>query len=230
MAQRTGGASFALASFNIHGASHTGAASAMKRLPRAVAVLARHGVDVVGFQEMQRIQAKAFDRLAGGTFARFSAKGDYDNSLAWRRSVFTFVSGRTLSVPYFNGHHRKFPVVRLRYRATGQVMTFVNAHNAANTAQYHHQERWRDEALRIELRYLAGVQGPAYLTGDTNDHHLGPKLVGSTMRGGSADTYGHIDWVLGSPGHRPLSLTTDDSHLVDLTTDHPFVVGRMAGR
>ena len=231
-AQRTGGRYFALATFNLHGASHTGTASTLARLPEAVTVLNRHHVDVVGFQEMQPVQARAFDRLAGGTFARFSAPHDTDNSIAWRTAAWAFVSGRLLSVPYFDGHHRLMPVVRLWSTQTGEVATFLNVHNPANTSRYGNQSHWRAAALRVEIPFLnaTAAGGPVYWTGDMNDHHFKSSLAGrSVMAGGSADTYGRIDWILGSPGHRPLSVTTDDSPLVDATTDHPFVVARIAG-
>ena len=120
-----------MATFNVLGDSHTGRearragmASGPARIRGAVQLLERYGVDVVGLQEFQRPQAVAFTRLAGSTYALWSAPGDTENAIAYRRDRWSLVGAETVAIPYFNGHIRRMPVVRLtgpRLRRPGHL-------------------------------------------------------------------------------------------------------------
>jgi endonuclease/exonuclease/phosphatase family metal-dependent hydrolase len=226
-----GGDSFALATFNIRGASHTGAASADRRIVHAVDVIARHRVDVIGLQEAQGRQVRAFDKLTGGAFARW---GSGDNQVAWRRAAFTLADGvatRLVRVPYFGGHGRDMPAVRLVDRA-GRASWFLSVHNPSSKTHRGNQDRWRREALAIELRavrQLAGYGDPVYLVGDMNEKaEFGRRARAAGMVSATSWAYRGIDWITGSPGTRFSRTVVDDSRQVDAATDHPIVVTRAA--
>ena len=173
-------AQFRLSSFNVLGSSHTrngarGRAPGVVRIHGAAQLLARHDVDVVGFQELQSDQARELLRATGGAYSLYPGAGpgkDSDNSIGWRSSQWQLVQATTESIPYFNGHHRRMPVVLLRHRASGIEAWFGNFHNPAETSQYHHQQRWRTEATRLEAALANRLQAtgvPLFITGDMNE-------------------------------------------------------------
>jgi murein DD-endopeptidase MepM/ murein hydrolase activator NlpD len=245
----SGSEAFTVATFNVLGDSHTRAsgdrpamASGAARMPGVVRLLEKYGVDVVGLQELQRPQHRALLNRTGSTFAAWSAPDDTENAIAWRRERWDLVSARTLAVPYFDGHRRRMPVVRLRDRVTGRESFFVNVHNPADTRRYPRQARWRDAAVAREValvrRLRASTGLPVFLTGDLNDRRsVYCRLTGAGMRasndGGTAVTGGAcspprragIDWVFGA-GAQFSDHTVDRSPAVRATSDHPFVVTR----
>ncbi len=240
-------AQFRLSSFNVLGSSHTrhggrGRAPGVVRIRGVAQLLARHDVDVAGFQELQADQAHGLLRATGGGYALYPGPGrghDTDNSIGWRTARWQFVSATTESIPYFNGHRRAMPVVLLRHRATGITAWFGNFHNPAETSRYHHQQRWRTEATRIEAAlanrlHASGV--PLFITGDMNERGpyfcrltaQAPSMVAA--RGGSNGAGGcrvgrprAVDWIFGSRGVQFSAYDEDRSDLVDRTTDHPVV-------
>ncbi len=241
-------APFTVATFNMLGASHTGRggnkphwAGGATRARWAVRLLERHGVDVVGFQEMQAVQARTFRARAGGRYRLYSAPGDTDNSIAWDRSVFSLVSATTERIPYFGGHVRHMPVVLLRENRTGQDVYFVNVHNPADTRQHPHNAHWRAVATRRELALVKALRShgdPVFVTGDMNDRRrafcrftasgdLHAAAGGSHAGGCRAPGYHGIDWIFGSAGTRFSRFTVDRSALVRRTTDHPVVIAHV---
>ena len=84
-----------------------------------------------------------------------------ENSIGWRRDAWTAVERRTVAIPYFNGGVRQMPYVRLRNRATGIEAWFANVHNPAETARFHHQQRFRVRATQIEAQLPGGSSTPA---------------------------------------------------------------------
>jgi endonuclease/exonuclease/phosphatase family metal-dependent hydrolase len=235
-------AAFTLASFNTLGSNHTSAsgkepelASGPQRTPGAIALLESYGVDVAGLQEFQTPQFKAFTSTVGDTWATWSAPGDTENSIVWRRSRFELVSTRLLPVPYFGGHDRQMPVVRLRDRQTGREYVFVNVHNPADTRRFPRQAAFRAAALTRERAFLehldAGV--PVLLTGDMNDTHdvycvlTAGGLVeaaGGGGRGCHPPADHGIDWIFGSGSVTFSDYVVDRSPRRDGTSDHPIVV------
>ena len=91
---------FTVASFNILGDSHSDPggyaarfASGPTRMGWTVGLLRARGVDVVGMQEVQPVQASAFLRQTGD-FAMYPAPGSINNAqnvVAWRTSMFELV-------------------------------------------------------------------------------------------------------------------------------------------
>ena len=240
-------ARFRLSSFNVLGSSHTrngarGRAPGVVRIHGAAQLLARHDVDVVGFQELQSDQARELVRATGGAYSLYPGAGpgkDSENSIGWRSAQWQLVQATTESIPYFNGHHRRMPVVLLRHRASGIEAWFGNFHNPAETSQYHHQQRWRTEATRLEAALANRLQAsgvPLFITGDMNER--APyfcRLTGAApsmraARGGSNGAGGcrvgkprAVDWILGSQGVVFSGYDEDRTDLVDRTTDHPVI-------
>ena len=123
----------------------------------AIALLDRYGVEVVGLQELQRPQRQALLDLGGDRYAVYSPPGDTENSIAWRRDRWAFVSADTVPIPYFHGNIRDMPIVRLRNLATGGDAIFVNVHNPADV--HGNAARFRAEAVRRELAIMRSLVG-----------------------------------------------------------------------
>jgi len=238
---------FTVATFNTLGASHTapggnkpGMASGSARTRGVVRMLEKYGVDVVGLQELQRPQRRAFLAQAAGAYAVWSAPRDTENAVAWRRSRFRFVSATTLGVPYFDGHLRRMPVVRLRDLTTGTTTAFLNVHNPADTGRHPRQGHWRAVAVSREtalVRRLASTGSPVVVTGDLNDRRgvycrfTAHGLTEAAQRapGARPCRLPHrpgIDWIFGTRAVRFSNYTEERSRLVRWTSDHPFVVAR----
>ncbi len=243
-------ADFRISSFNVLGSSHTrnggrGRRPGVVRMRGAVALLARHDVDVAGFQELQHDQARELLRATGGSWALYPGPSapDSDNSIGWRTSEFQLVRTSTLPIPYFNGRKRQMPVVLLRHRATGMTAWVANVHNPAETRRYRNQQRWRTQATHLEAGLANRLHGggvPLLLTGDMNERSAyfcrltaaAPAMVAA--RGGSNGPGGcraraprAVDWIFGSAGVTFSDYAEDRSDLVDVTTDHPVIVGRV---
>ena len=237
---------FRLTTFNMLGSSHTsrsgkrpGMASGRVRAGRAAILLARHGSDVTGFQELQGEQLAAMQRQTSMDFyPGFSLRRrDSENSIGWRRDKFVAVERHTVNIPYFNGHGRAMPYVRLKSVDTGLEAWFANFHNPADTRQYHHQQRYRARATAIEVdlaNRLLRTGLPVFITGDMNERDsyfcrltAGAPMVaarGGTHNGGCRPGNPRaVDWIFGSQGVQFSGYGEDRSHLVDITTDHPVV-------
>ncbi len=240
---------FTLSSFNVLGASHTsgrgkrpGMASGAVRAVRAAELIRRHGSDVIGFQELQSSQLNTLRAHTDLDFYPGFALGDPENSIGWRRDRFVAVEKHTVPIPYFNGGRRNMPFVKLRSLQTGVEAWFANFHNPAETAQYHHQQGYREQATKIEV-YLANqlitqTGLPVFVTGDMNERaaYFCRFTAGTPMvaaRGGTnngrclAGRPRAVDWIFGSQGVQFLSYDEDRSDLVDITTDHPVITARV---
>jgi endonuclease/exonuclease/phosphatase family metal-dependent hydrolase len=240
-----------ISSFNVLGASHTsgsgkrpGMASGTVRAGRAAVLIRRHGSDVVGFQELQGSQLAALKRHTNLDFyPGFALRGqDSENSIGWRRDKWVAVERHVVRIPYFNGGLRAMPYVKLRSLSTGLEAWFANFHNPAETAQYHHQQRYRTRATQIEStlanRLITTTGLPVFVTGDMNERssyfcRFTERTPMVAARGGSnigrcqAGRPRAVDWIFGSQGVDFTGYYEDRSHLVDITTDHPVVVARV---
>lgn len=237
---------FNLTTFNVLGASHTGRhgnhkgfASAGRRSPGVVALLAKHRSDVIGFQELQGSQLAFLQRHTNLDFFPGFSRGHLgtDNSIGWRRDSWVAVDKRTIRIPYFNGGAREMPVVRLRNIHTGIEAWFTNFHNPAETSRFHHQGRFRVRATHVEsalVNRLMATGLPVFLTGDMNErasyfcrltaHAPMVAARGGTNNGGCRPGRPRaVDWIFGSQGVQFTHYDEDRSPLVDHTTDHPVV-------
>ncbi len=244
---------FVLSSFNVLGSSHTTArgnrpamAPGTTRIRWAASLLARHSVDVVGFQEFQLDQQRAFLRHTDGRwdiYPGFSKGGrGSNNSIAWRRDRWQVVSANTIPIPYFNGSRWPMPVVLLRNKETGLSAFFSNFHNPASTKNHPNQGRWRRMAALLEAslvnRLRARTDHPVFLVGDLNERRSAFCLMTGragmiAANGGSNDGRCRpprnmsIDWVFGSRDVRFSDYLADRSPMVARTTDHPMIVSKV---
>lgn len=238
-----------ISSFNVLGSSHTrpggnkpGMDPGPERMRRAIELLERHKVDIVGFQELQKDQLKVFQEKAGDKFGVYPGfklgKGDNVNSLAWRKDKWDLVKADSIAIPYFDGHKVDMPVVRLRNKETGQEAYFTNFHNPASTRFHPGNEGWRDKATELQidlvnrLRKESGL--PVFVTGDMNERAeyydkitRGTGMVSADEGpGGRRPKNMGIDWIFGSPDVTFSDFVRDRGDLVRRTSDHPMIVSR----
>jgi endonuclease/exonuclease/phosphatase family metal-dependent hydrolase len=241
-----------VSSFNVLGHSHTkgkgrkGFAGGRVRAGLAAQAILERNVDLVGFQELERPQArKIVKQLPGysifpGPSKRLHASA---NSIAWRNDTWTAVETHTIGIPYFSGNIIEMPYIRLRNIATGTDVWIANFHNPASIKKRGDQSRWRLEAtnrqiaLTNRLRTETGL--PVIFTGDFNERDVYfCRLVGGTemeaSNGGSVSADGHcspprgarIDWVFGTPELDWQDSIVDKSALIQRVTDHPMIVAK----
>jgi hypothetical protein len=240
---------FQISSFNLLGAAHTAAngnmpayASGEQRMVWATRILDRSGVDVVGFQEMERPQYDKFMALRGSSFGIYPGQqlgnSPRPNSIAWRLDTWTMVSATTMTIPYLKGRLVQEPVVLLSNVQTGQLAYFVNTHNPSDARG--RAQRLRDEAVRIEIGVVNRLRSeapsvPVLFTGDMNDRErffcpitaqteLHAANGGSNAGGGCAlPRPARIDWITGSRDVTFRDYAAHDDALVDRTTDHSVI-------
>ncbi len=241
-------ASFGISSFNVLGSSHTAGKKARmapgaSRIRNAAVLLNQHGVDVVGFQELQGDQYRSFLGAAGGAFSVYPglAAGPLgiENSIAWRTSVWSLQHAETVQIPYFNGRMRPMPVVLLQHAETGRMIWVANFHNPASNPKRGNNDGHRARATAIEVslvnRLVAESGYPVFITGDMNDREVyfckmtgGAPMVAAN--GGSNDggcrppARMPVDWIFGHEMVTFSGYVRDEGPLVRRTTDHPMIV------
>ena len=238
---------FVISSFNILGSTHTANGSRERfaegpvRARNVAPLLAHHGVEIVGFQEMQNNQRDVIASMLGDRFAFYPgasmSERESVNSIAWDTTRWEAVDSQVVDIPYFYGNIRKMPVVKLQNRTNDAQIWVGNFHNPADANGP--AEQWRDRAQQIQVQLandLIEADGvPVLFTGDFNEREdVFCAFVGQTpltaADGGSVEggvcrppspTY--IDWVFGS-GVTWLSHLADKGPAVFRTTDHPMIV------
>jgi endonuclease/exonuclease/phosphatase family metal-dependent hydrolase len=248
---RTAATDVTVSSFNVLGASHTkgkgkkrGFARGKVRAGYAAQAIRERDVDLVGFQELERPQARTIvGRLPDYSIFPGPSKRRHAsaNSIAWRNDTWKAVETHTIEIPYFGGNLIKMPYVRLHNLATGTDVWVANFHNPASIKSRGDQSRWRAEATRRQValanRLRADTGLPVIFTGDFNERDVYfCRLVGGTeleaSNGGSVSADGHcspprdarIDWVFGTPELDWTSSIVDKGALIQRTTDHPMIV------
>ena len=243
-------AAFGLMTFNVLGASHTtrgerGFRTGAARVPGVVSLLTRHGADVVGFQELEPVQGRAFVSRTGGAYGLYPGPSSRwsANSIAWRKDRWSLVRSTTVTVPYFDGRSSQQPVVLLRDKTTGMSMYFANFHNPADTRAHPRQQKWRLQATTAEIAMARRIHAtglPLFVTGDMNERaaYFCRLTAGASFlraaKGGSNGSGGctphqatNIDWIFGTSGARFSGYTEDRSALVRRTTDHPVMTAHV---
>ena len=176
------GTDLTIASFNVLGSSHTrgagGYASGVRRTKGVVRLLDKHDVDVVGLQEMQADQMRSFLDRTDGRYDVYPGldgdrENDVENSVAWDTSAWEAEEKTTFTIPYFGGHPRAMPLVKLRNQDTGMTVWVANVHNPATNRRHPGSTPWRREALRREAELARDLRtdtgDPVFLTGDMNE-------------------------------------------------------------
>ena len=235
---------FRVSSFNLLGDSHTrpggnrkGWASSVTRTGWAVDLLDAYRVDVVGFQEIEKIQVRTFESETGGAWGIYpGVNGHPNNSIAWRHDTWQLVRGSTVPVPYFRGRMVNMPYVLLRNVESGREVYFINVHNPADA--HGPAQHWRDRATAIESNLIEQLHAQGYpviLTGDFNDRAQAFCAItgAGTMRAANGGSSGgtcvppermNVDWIFGSASIGFTNFVADKSGLVTRTTDHPIIV------
>ncbi len=252
-ATRTATTDVVVSSFNVLGASHTkgkgkkrGFAGGKARAGHAAQAILERDVDLVGFQELERPQARTIvAKLPGYSIYPGPSKRRHAsaNSIMWRNDTWSMVEAHKIGIPYFSGNIIDMPYVRLRNLATGTDVWVANFHNPASIKKRGDQSRWRTEATRRQVdlanRLRAETGLPVIFTGDFNERDVYfCRLVGGTeleaSNGGSVAADGHcapprdarIDWVFGTPELDWESHVVDKSALIQRVTDHPMIIAK----
>jgi endonuclease/exonuclease/phosphatase family metal-dependent hydrolase len=243
-------ADFVISSFNVLGSSHTtgardGKAPGRVRIRMAAQLLAHHGVDVVGLQELQLDQYHELARVAGGTYdfwpGTAAGRLGNENSLAWRTAEWTLVEAHTTPIPYFGGRVRPMPYVLLRHNVSGRYAWFANFHNPATNPKTGNNDRWRARAAALEVSLANRLRDetgyPVFITGDMNEREKyfcamtgGAAMIaangGSNAGGCSPPSPMNVDWIFGSDIVDFTDYLRDDGPFVNRISDHPIIVAR----
>lgn len=237
---------FNVATFNVHGGSHTkgrgGLRSGAARVKGVVAYLRKHHVTVAGLQELEGEQAGAFLKRTQGRWALVGAPSrsgksiDRRNAVAYRKASFSVLQRRHVPIRYFHGKRVNVPLVKLRTRATGQAFWVLNTHNPADI--HGPAGHWRAESVRRQLKVIERLhrQGETVLyTGDMNaKREFFCRVTRSgTVKSASGGSNGKrcvyprrnaIDWVLGTRDVRFSGWRSDKTTRSRGISDHPIVV------
>ncbi len=236
-------ADFTVSSYNVLGSSHTDGsteyASGTARIRSGVELLASHGTDVVGFNEMQPDQLATFLEVTDGDYGIYPGAElepvNGRDSIAWSTSRWELVEARTFDIPYFDGRMRAMPVVLLRDKATGLGAYFVNVHNPATNAKHPGSDPYRIQATTIEIDLvnelrLSGL--PVIVLGDMNEReYYFCRMTGEApmkaARGGTnidgvcdADHPASVSWIFGSQGLGFSGYVEDETAREQKITDH----------
>jgi hypothetical protein len=210
--------SFRVGSFNVLGSQHTEPGGvraswppASVRTAGAAELVGKHGVDVLGTQELQADQLRGLQGRTGmAAYPGFAwGEAETDNSILWDPGVFELVEGSQFTIT-FMGRPRPQAIVRLRHLATGRELYVVNTHPSAGDGRYATERRNGQIALVNVVNDLQATGLPVLVTGDMNDReafycNVVPAAGLIASNGGS---YGNgcqpppepipVDWVVGS--------------------------------
>jgi hypothetical protein len=234
--------SVAVGSFNVLGSQHTVPGGdraswppASVRSVGAANLIAKHGVDIVGTQELQDDQLRALQARTGMAAYPGFAWGveETDNSILYDEGRFELVSGDRFIIP-FMGRPRPQPIVRLRERTTGREFYVVNTHPSAHDGPYLAERRQGQATLVAVVNDLKQSGLPVLVTGDMNDREIFYCNVvpqsGLTAPNGGSYASGcqpppqplPVDWVVGS-GVTWSGYWRDTSPLVTRISNHFFI-------
>lgn len=229
-----------IGTFNVLGSQHTAPGGDRRRYPPAsvrnagaASLMAAHGVDIVGTQELQADQLASITARTGLTAWPGTAWGseETDNSILYDDGRFDYVEGTSFTIP-FMGRPRPSPILKLRESATGREFYVVNTHLSAGGGSYA-SERYSGMASLVNLMGDLKATGlPVLLTGDMNDREpfycrvVGPAGLANSGGGGAgcAPPSGQIpvDWVVGT-GITWSGYWRDTSSTSRRISDHIFV-------
>jgi hypothetical protein len=241
--------SFRVASYNVLGYDHSreggnkpGYADGRDRMRWAMDLLNSHDVTVAGLQEFQMEQYQTFASYTGGSWGAYPGgslgRGPVQNNVVWKKSVWTFVDGGTLPIPYFGGKPMLMPHVLLEHNASGRRVWFSSYHNPADVRGPAGGYRARATAMEANNANakMAETGDPFVVTGDMNDKSeficpftaMAPSM--HSADGAYTDGSGchipnppNIDWIVGS-GSIEWSNYVEERGSVGRISDHPLIV------
>lgn len=230
---------FKMASFNVLGASHTGARSGVLRTRGVARLLGSRGVGIAGLQEFEKIQYRKFLRLTQHRWGVVSVprgKGiDTRNAIVYNKSRFRLLSKSSVSIPYY-GPEVRVPIARMRSRTTGKVFYVMNTHNAADV--HGSGVGKRREAVRRQVRKLTELRrrgATIFFTGDMNERaevHCAVTRGGlfKSASGGSVGRHcstpraNGIDWIFGTRDVSFARWVSDKTPRTSGISDHSLVI------
>ncbi len=228
--------------FNVLGSQHTAPGGDRQRYPPASTrnvgagnLVAKHGVDILGTQELQADQLRALQSRTGmAAYPGFAwGEAETDNSVLWDPGVFELVSGSQFTIN-FMGRPRPQPIVRLRHLASGRELYVVNTHPSAGGGRYAAERAGGQNTLVSVVNGLKAEGLPVLVTGDMNDREafycsVVPRagLVasnGGSYANGCAPPPGPlpVDWVVGS-GATWSGYWRDTTPVTQRISDHFFI-------
>lgn len=241
-AKRQVGASFGIMSFNVLGTQHSapGASRAAWAPGRARTEWGRtlvesRGVSLVGLSEPQLDQIDSYNQALNNGWTIYPGRtmgyAPGPQSLMWRDSDWELVWANTATMPFMRDA-RPQPVVRLRHKATGREIYWINAHLSPGN-----MEADRNKGMAIIVALVKALQGdglPVMVTGDLNAKDAAFRRVGCAAgmdaAVGGVSTGGtcklpsqmRVDWIFGKGGSFSRTVV-DTSARVFRTTDHAVV-------
>ncbi|MCW2814710.1 MAG: hypothetical protein JWN84_2165, partial [Nocardioides sp.] len=203
--------------FNVLGSQHTAPGGTRRNYPPASVrspsqanLITRHGLEIVGMQELQTDQLDTISARTGLTAWPGYAWGskETDNSILYDAGRFELVSGDMFTIP-FMGRPRPQPIIRLRARDSGREFYVVNTHpSAGHYGKYAAERHHGQDVLNDVLAGLKATGLPILLTGDMNDREVFYDRV--VCRSGLVSASGGsgcssrppqmwaVDWVVGT--------------------------------
>lgn len=231
---------FTIGSFNVLGSQHSTPRGqkpnyppASVRTPRAAALAKKHGVHILGTQELQEDQLASLTAQTGMKAWPGYAWGaaETDNSILYNSSVFEFVEGGSFHIT-FMGRSRPQAVVRLKHRETTRELYVVNAHPSAGGGKYAGERARGHDTIAAKVRELRASGLPVLVTGDMNDREqFYCRVVANTdltaSNGGGAGCAPPpqpmpVDWVVGA-GVSWSGYQRDTTPVDQKTSDHFFI-------
>lgn len=240
--RRPRAAQFQIATFNQLGSQHTRGSRRYASGTRRAAITARlvrdRGVEVVGFQEVQKDQLRVLRRRLDGYRvwpARRLGNQGVRLQIAWRTTRFEKLSHGHITTT-FDHQRRPIPFVQLRDRRSGARFYVIDIHNSPRG-----QEAARDSATRQQVRLVKRLRrtGRAvFILGDANERReffcrsaratglRAPNGGRATARGCRPPKHAIIDWIMGDGridfrGYRqsrgPRVRRASDHHFVQAT-------------
>ncbi len=231
-----------IGSFNVLGSQHTAAGGDRTRYPPASTrnvgagnLIAKHGVDILGTQELQADQLRALQSRTGMAAYPGFAWGELetDNTILWDPGMFELVSADQFTIT-FMGTPRPQPVVRLRHLATGREFYVVNTHPSAGGGVYAAQRSAGQNSLVSVVNGLKAEGLPVFVTGDMNDREafycsVAPRTGLVAPNGGSyasgcapPPSPLPVDWVVGI-GASWSGYWRDTTPVTQRISDHYFI-------
>lgn len=225
--------------FNLLGSQHTGAtgtrpdwAPGRVRSEWASSLIDTRNGSLVGVQEIQPDQVTSLDTATDGKYTIWPGTSmgyaGAPQSVMWRTSEWAAVWKDTITIPFMRTQPRPQPVVRLRNRASGQELYWINAHFSPGKME---DDRRKATAIVIKtIRKLQKDGLPILLTGDFNDHNrvfcqvtaktkLRAALGGSNNGSCKPPAGRRVDWIFGSVGAFG-KISISQGPQVRRTTDH----------
>ena len=167
------GSQFRIASYNVLGAIHT--ASYEGRMDKVIANINSKDlkIDIVGFQEFERVQRRYFMQHTTN-FALYPSdvtSGQGENAIGWDKTKFKFVQGGMMpKLQYFgNGYSLDAPWVKLEDLSTGQQLYVLNTHDPAHDRDGYPKKRYENALQHVVFTDSLKSTGlPVLFTGDFN--------------------------------------------------------------